>query len=43
MSVHTPGAQFLVDERDRLIQFLLARTGQEAARAHADTLGLRSI
>jgi hypothetical protein len=35
-----PGAQFLVDERDRLIQFLLEPAGQEAARTRAEALGL---
>jgi hypothetical protein len=35
-----PGAQFLVDERDRLMQFLLEPAGREAARVRAVGLGL---
>jgi hypothetical protein len=35
-----PGAQFLVDERDRLMQFLLEPAGQDAARMCAEALGL---
>jgi hypothetical protein len=34
------GAQFLVDERDRLMQFLLEPAGGEAARIRAEQLGL---
>jgi hypothetical protein len=34
-----PGAQFLVDERDRLMQFLLEPVGREAARLRANALG----
>lgn len=37
-----PGSQFLVDERDRLMQFLVEPAGREAARERAEALGLPS-